>query len=56
MPNYIVYRCTEECTINKRCFILKTDKPLPCPILVYQKCTALRGNDIKIIIGDEKPP
>lgn len=56
MQEPIIYRCTFECPIRKHCFIIKTDKPLSAPLLIYQKCIAAHGQDIQIIIGDDKPP
>ena len=55
MKEIIVYRCTYRCPINKKCFVIKTAKPLTNPIIVCQKCKALK-KDVEIIIGDDKPP
>ena len=55
MDKVTIYRCTYRCPINKKCFIIKTANPLVAPLVVLQKCSALK-RDVKITIGDEKPP
>lgn len=55
VDNITIYRCTYRCPINKKCFIIKTANPLVAPLVVLQKCSALK-RDVKITIGDEKPP
>lgn len=52
----IIYHCSEQCPIHKKCFIIKTEKKLPCPIKVLYKCPAKHGKDISITIGRERPP
>jgi hypothetical protein len=51
-----IYRCSEKCPINKRCFVVKTFSKLPCPIKVLVKCPAKHNKDILITIGGECPP
>ena len=52
----VIYRCQEKCPINKRCFILKSLKPIQEPIQVLQKCPAVHNKDIILTIGGELPP
>ena len=51
-----IYRCSKKCPIHKQCFILKTEKKLPCSIEVLFKCPAKHGKDISITIGANHPP
>lgn len=55
MDKETIYRCTYRCPINKKCFVIKTANPLAAPVVVWQKCSALK-RDVKITIGDDKPP
>lgn len=52
---FYIYRCPEQCPINKKCFILKTADKILSNIKVLQKCPAKNNKDILIVIGD-KPP
>lgn len=54
-PTEVVYRCTRPCSIGKSCFVIKLTQPLEKPIEVLQKCPAIK-RDIKLILGEEKPP
>ena len=56
MKNETIYRCTKQCPINKKCFILKVKTPLEEPIEILLKCAARHGKDISIVIGDKLPP
>lgn len=50
-----IYRCGKPCPIRKKCFILKTEKPIEPIITVLYKCDAEK-RDIKIDIGGFRPP
>ena len=54
MPKETVYRCNNDCPINKKCFILKTRGPINESITVLVKCVAHK-KDIPVVIGG-KPP
>lgn len=53
----VIYRCTVRCPLHKSCFILKTTEVIKQPVEVLVKCTAQKGEDVKVTIGgDERPP
>lgn len=51
-----IYRCTNECPIRKKCFIVKTLQKLQAPVKVLLKCPAKKGKDITVTIGGDRPP
>lgn len=53
--NGYIYRCDKYCPIRKKCFIIKSEKPIEQPITVLYKCEAQK-QDIKINIGGARPP
>lgn len=56
MNTAVIYRCPRKCTIGKSCFIIKLPSPLKTPLEILQKCPAMKGKDISIVIGDDRPP
>jgi hypothetical protein len=54
--NSIIYRCPKKCPVNKKCFLLKVSKPINQPIEILQKCPAMHGKDICIILSKESQP
>ena len=52
-----IYRCRKECSLRKKCFILKTETEIEKPISVLIKCKAHGGKDIRLTIGGvNRPP
>lgn len=49
----VTYRCAEPCLRNKKCFIIKTKKPIRDKLVVLQKCPARQKQDIPLIIQAE---
>lgn len=56
MNTAVIYRCPRKCTIGKSCFIIKLPSPLKTPLEILQKCPAMKGEDISIVIGDDHTP
>lgn len=48
-----IYRCDRRCPIGKRCFIAKTDKPLPSDTVFVHRCVHLK-KDIPVLVGKSK--
>lgn len=56
MNSGITYHCPRRCPIRKKCFIIKTEEPIPVQIPVLKKCQAENGGDIRVLIGGNRPP
>lgn len=50
-----IYRCPKKCILGKKCFIIKTEKPINHQLVVLFKCDALKA-DVRLTIGDPRPP
>lgn len=52
MTKEYIYRCSRECPIGKKCFVIKVGDKIIHPLRVMQKCKAYKSDIILTI--DEK--
>jgi len=52
MKKDFIYRCSKECPINKKCFVIKVEEIITQPLKIKQKCRAYK-KDIVIKIDDK---
>ena len=52
MKNDYIYRCSKDCPINKKCFVIKVSDIITQPLQIKYKCKAYR-RDILIKIDDK---
>ena len=42
MKKDYIYRCSKECPINKKCFVIKVSELIKQPLIIKYKCKAYK--------------